>query len=104
MKFLYTKEKLKDILDQLGNIAEKGEKGDKGDTGAKGEQGIQGERGLKGDKGTTGAKGEAGKDGVNGDTVIDANSGTPVKIWIGTQSEYDLVTEKDPKTLYMVKQ
>lgn len=101
MKFLYTKEKLKDILDQLGNIAEKGEKGDKGDTGAKGEQGIQGDRGLKGDKG---AKGEAGKDGVNGDTVIDANSGTPVKIWIGTQSEYDLVTEKDPKTLYMVKQ
>ena len=83
MKFLYTKEKLKDVLDQLGNIAEKGEKGDKGDTGA---------------------KGVAGKDGANGDTVVDANSGSPVKIWIGTQGEYDLVSEKDPNTLYMVKQ
>lgn len=98
MKFLYTKEKLKDVLDQLGNIAEKG---DKGDTG---KQGIQGKQGDKGDKGDTGAKGASGKDGVNGDTVVDANSGSPVKIWIGTQGEYDLVPEKDPKTLYMVKQ
>lgn len=101
MKFLYTKEKLKDVLDQLGNIAEKG---DKGDTGEQGVQGKQGERGLKGDKGDTGAKGVAGKDGVNGNTVVDANSGSPVKIWIGTQGEYDLVSEKDSNTLYMVKQ
>lgn len=92
MNFLYTKEKLKDVLDQLGNIAEKGE------------QGIQGERGLKGDKGDKGAKGDAGKDGVNGDTVVDANSGLPLGIWTGTQEEYDLIAVKDPNTLYMVKQ
>lgn len=95
MKFLYTKEKLKDILDQLGNIAEKGEKGDTGERGLKGD---------KGDKGDTGAKGDAGKDGANGDTVVDANSGLPLGIWTGTQEDYNLIAVKDPNTLYMVKQ
>lgn len=89
MKFLYTKEKIQDLLSQLGSIGEKGEKGDKGDTG------------LQGLKGDTGAKGEDGKDG---DTIKDSNSGLPIKVWTGTQEEYDLVTIKDPETLYMVKQ
>lgn len=98
MKFLYTKEKIQDLLNQLGSIGEKGEKGDKGDKGDTGLQGLKGEKGLKGD---TGAKGE---DGVDGDTIKDSNSGLPLKVWTGTQEEFDLVTVKDPETLYMVKQ
>lgn len=85
MKFLYTKEKIQDLLNQLGSVGEKGEKGDKGD------------------KGDTGAKGEDGKDGVDGDIIKDSNSGLPLKVWTGTQEEYDLVTNKDPETLYMLK-
>lgn len=82
MKFLYTKEKIQDLLNQLGSIGEKGEKGDKGD------------------KGDTGAKGDKGNDG---DTIKDSNSGLPLKVWTGTQEEYDLVIDKDPETLYMLK-
>lgn len=73
MKFLYTKEKVKDLLNQLGSIGEKGDKGDKGDKGN------------------------------DGDTIKDSNSGLPLKVWTGTQEEFDLVTVKDPETLYLIK-
>lgn len=49
---------------------------------------------LKGDIGSP------GKDGV----TINTNDNTQVQIWIGTQSEYDLITTKDPDTLYMIKE
>lgn len=77
--------------------------GVKGDTGAQGIQGIQGEKGDKGDTGERGLQGVAGMKGDNGDTVIDANTGTVLKIWTGTQAEYDAVITKDLQTLYLVK-
>lgn len=85
------------LLTKLTNLPESGSIGEKGEKGDQGIQGIQGKQGVKGD---TGAKGEDGKDG---DTIKDSNSGTPLKIWTGTQEEYKLVLEKDPTTLYMVK-
>jgi hypothetical protein len=132
MKFLYTKEKTKDLKEQLelsgegsqgldgksayelavekgftGSVVEyleslKGDKGDKGDTGAKGDKG---DTGAKGDKGDAGANGADGKDGINAtnETIKNQNTGLDTKIWIGTQSEYDDVVTKDSDTLYMVK-
>jgi len=35
--------------------------------------------------------------------IIDQNSGGVLKVWTGTQAEYDAVTTKDAGTLYMVK-
>jgi len=83
MNFTLTKEKNKDLLEQLGGAALKG------DTGA---QGIQG---VKGDTGLTGA---------NGDTIIDQRTQLALKMWTGTQAEYDAVTTKDENTLYLVKE
>ena len=37
-------------------------------------------------------------------SIIDQNSGDPVNIWIGTQSEYDAITVKDEGTLYFIKE
>ena len=34
---------------------------------------------------------------------INENGSTPLKFWVGTQEEFDLVTDKDPETLYMLK-
>lgn len=68
-------------------------KGEKGDTGAKGSTGA------KGDKGDTGATGAAGTN----ETIKNQKTGTNIKVWVGTQAEYDAVTPKDSATLYMVK-
>jgi len=35
--------------------------------------------------------------------IIDQNGGGILKIWTGTQAEYDAVTTKDAGTLYVVK-
>lgn len=118
---------------KLAIIPTEGVKGDKGDTGERGAQGIQGLQGLQGLQGITGAKGDTGLQGIqgekgdrgiqgltglqgvaglrglqgekgdNGDTVLDANTGLPLKIWTGTQVEYDSVVVKDSSTLYLVK-
>lgn len=68
-------------------------KGEKGDTGAKGNTGA------KGDKGDTGATGAAGTN----ETIKNQKTGTNIKVWVGTQAEYNAVTPKDSATLYMVK-
>lgn len=49
------------------------------------------------------AIGEAIKDAMAGVFIIDQNTGAPIKLWTGTQAEYDLVTPKDSGTLYVVK-
>lgn len=74
-------------------------KGEKGDTGAKGSTGA------KGDTGATGAKGDTGAAGTNAtnETIKNQKTGTNIKVWVGTQAEYDAVTPKDSATLYMVK-
>ncbi|MGL5719136.1 collagen-like triple helix repeat-containing protein [Cetobacterium sp.] len=102
----------------------KGAKGDKGDTGLKGDKGEQGIQGAKGDKGDPGLKGDTGLKGDKGDTGLKGDKGDPgvqgnpgrdgvtlnvkdnseLRIWAGTQAEYDAVTEKDPNILYLIKQ
>ena len=71
-------------LDQL--------KGEKGDRGATGPQGSRGATGAKGDKGDPG-KG-----------IVDSRTGVEIKIWSGTQSEYDAIGTKDANTLYLIKE
>ena len=36
--------------------------------------------------------------------VLNENGSTPLKFWVGTQEEYDLIIDKDPTTLYVVKE
>lgn len=36
-------------------------------------------------------------------TIPDQNTGQLLKIWTGTQAEYDAVVTKDSSTLYVVK-
>lgn len=127
MKFLYTKEKAKDLKKQLELSGSGGKDGDTPfinsagnwqigdiDTGnkAQGPQGIQGEIGPQGLKGEVGPKGDTGPQGLKGDkgdkgdagtNIINQNTGLDTKIWIGTQSEYDAIVTKDSDTLYMVK-
>ena len=35
--------------------------------------------------------------------VKNVNTGLPLSFWVGTQAEYDAITDKDSDTLYMVK-
>lgn len=78
-----------DTIRQHGGIP--GPKGDKGDQGERGERGLQGERGTKGDKGDP---------GVN---VINTRTNTPLKLWVGSQSDYDAIASKDSDTLYVIE-
>lgn len=46
---------------------------------------------LKGDK------------GADGNTIVDQRTQQSIKIWTGTQVQYDAVTPKDTNTLYVIK-
>lgn len=37
-------------------------------------------------------------------TITEHNSGNKIKMWVGTRAEYDLITTKDPDTLYQVEE
>lgn len=37
-------------------------------------------------------------------TITEYNSGNKIKMWVGTREEYDLITTKDPDTLYQVEE
>lgn len=71
---------------------------------------LVGEKGEKGDTGNTGATGEPGRDGAiqytAGDNItIDNNViSTIIKIWIGTQEEYDEITTPSEDTIYFIKE
>lgn len=97
----------------------KGEKGDKGDQGErgpagadgkqgpKGEQGLQGIQGIQGKTGATGARGATGAKGDKGDPgkgIVDSRTGVEIKIWSGTQSQYDSIYSKNSNTLYLIKE
>lgn len=97
MKFLYTKEKVQDLLNQLGSVGEKGDKGDDGAQGIQGEQGksafeiavsdgftgtqeewlgsLKGDKGDKGDEGAQGLQGEQGLQGIQGIQGIQGEQG-----------------------------
>ena len=79
-----------------GKTGPQGKEGPKGDTGPKG---IQGKTGPQGEVGPKGLKGDKGDSGTN---IINQNDSQPLKVWVGTQSEYDEIPKNDD-TLYMVK-
>lgn len=51
---------------------------------------------LRGEQGVQGIKGD------NGDTVINQRTGSTLKIWTGTQEQYDAIAVKDSETAYLV--
>ena len=58
-------------------------------------------KGEKGDRGATGAKGDKGEPGKG---IVDSRTGVEIKIWSGTQSQYDAISTKDANTLYLIKE
>lgn len=52
---------------------------------------------------TGGPKGEPGADGLPGQNIIDQRTQLPVKLWTGTQAQYDAVSPKLADMLYLVK-
>lgn len=44
-----------------------------------------------------------GEKGDNGDTIIDQRTQQAIKMWTGTQAQYDAVASKDTNTLYVIK-
>lgn len=52
-------------------------------------------------------KGEPGKDGVDGKPgkgIVDSRSGREIKVWVGTQSEFNSIRTKDGDTLYLIRE
>ncbi|WP_211080630.1 collagen-like protein [Arcanobacterium buesumense] len=84
----------------------KGERGEPGPQGVRGERGPAGPQGLQGAPGPAGPAGEPGKPGPTGkpgENIVNQRSSSPVKIWIGTQSQYESVYYKDASTLYLIE-
>lgn len=50
-----------------------------------------------------GQDGADGANGVDGNTIIDQRTQQSIKVWTGTQVQYDAVTPKDTNTLYVIK-
>ena len=85
---------------KLTGIPAAGIKGDQGAPGPKGDPGVKGADSTV--PGPRGVKGDTGAAGTN-INIVNHRTGTPVKIWVGTQAEYSAVTTKDSATLYMVR-
>lgn len=104
----------------------KGEPGEDGKPGEKGEPGKDGNDGdsisiksqslnSNGDRviifsdGTRvtvpkGKDGEPGPKGEPGKGIVDSRTGVEIKIWSGTQKQYDSISSKDSNTLYLIKE
>ena len=70
----------------------------------KGEPGKDGMDGKQGPRGYTGANGQPGPKGDPGKGIVDVKSGREIKVWIGTQSEFDSIGTKDGDTLYLIRE
>ncbi|MGL6099367.1 MAG: hypothetical protein ACRC0G_07065 [Fusobacteriaceae bacterium] len=95
-----------EIYSITGVTGAQGPKGDTGSTGPKGNTGSTGPQGVKGDIGLTGSVGPMGPKGDTGspaETIKNQNGLGLVKMWIGTQSQYDLIVTPAIDTLYIVK-
>ena len=92
---------------QDGKEGPAGADGKQGPIGPKGDQGEKGETGPQGAKGATGARGATGPKGDKGDPgkgIVDSRTGVEIKIWSGTQAQYDSIYYKDSNTLYLIKE
>lgn len=107
-----------------GEQGPKGDKGDKGDPGEQGPQGIQGEQGPQGPKGNDGLTTKVKVNGTtytqsNGlitlpnyptiPTSLPANGGNAntvggYTIWVGTQAQYNAISNKSSTTIYFIKE
>lgn len=69
----------------------------------KGDDGEKGDNGANGQDGADGLDGDQGPKGDDGNTIIDQRTQQAIKVWTGTQVQYDAVTPKDANTLYVIK-
>ena len=59
----------------------------------------------KGEKGETGAKGDKGEDGLDGESIVNINPASSigqVRMWIGTQEQYDAQAPFDNDVLIVI--
>lgn len=82
----------KNIVQMVGPRGPKGPIGPSGPQGIRGFQGKEGPRGVQGPQGPQGPYGE----------IIDEHSGGAVKIWIGSQEQFDKILNKKPTTVYLI--
>lgn len=68
----------------------------KGEQGPRGEPGTPGEPGKDGDRGLQGPRGEPGKN------VLNTRTGGEMRLWVGSQSDYDRVYSKEHDVLYLI--
>lgn len=59
---------------------------------------------LRGPKGDRGEAGQRGADGTPGRGIINARTGSEMKIWSGARADYDRIPFKDPNTVYLIQQ
>ncbi|MGL6099086.1 MAG: hypothetical protein ACRCZ9_03440 [Fusobacteriaceae bacterium] len=84
----------KTMVGPQGPGGPQGEIGPQGIQGEIGPQGIQGLKGDKGDKGDAGQKGDVG--------LIEINKNKLLNIWLGTQEEFDFITNLDSDVIYLI--
>lgn len=113
-----------------GEQGEKGDVGSQGPRGPKGQDGvvtfeslteeqkesIKGPVGPQGPPGPKGDTGPAGKDAPtykagdglglsdNAFSIKNALDGGGLKLWVGSESQYNSISSKDPNTLYFIKE
>lgn len=61
----------------------------------------------KGKDGEPGKPGQPGKPGDKGDPgkgIVDSRTGVEIKIWSGTQTQYNSISSKNSNTLYLIKE
>ena len=92
-----------------GDVGPQGFQGDVGPQGFQGDvgpQGFQGNTGaastVAGPQGSTGPQGFQGPAGDPANSVVNQNGGNPLKLWSGSQAEYNAIDPKDADTLYFI--
>ena len=89
-----------------GNTGDRGPQGQTGAQGIQGIQGRQGDRGIQGPagpagpKGNTGDRGPMGPQGPAGTGIVNQQNNQTLKYWAGTEAQYNVISNKDPNTIY----
>ncbi|WP_455951457.1 collagen-like triple helix repeat-containing protein [Arcanobacterium haemolyticum] len=94
-----TPEQRASLKGDRGDPGPRGERGPRGLTGARGSDGPAGPAGVRGFDGPAGPR---GPQGPPGEGIVDLKTGKELKLWTGSQSEYDRIYSKDPDTIYLI--
>ena len=78
----------------------KGEDGRQGPQGIQGQQGDRGQTGAPGPTGPQGRQGDRGATGSPGENIINQQNRQQLKYWVGTEQQYNAISNKDPNTIY----